>query len=237
MDHVREHRSLLADAERRLLIGIAKRLPSFINSDHLSGLALASMLMAGVAFALIADTSWAATTFIAMLALNWFGDSLDGTLARVRDQQRPKYGYYVDHVIDLAGTAALVAGMAASGVMTPVIAYAVLAAYFMVAAESFLGTHSLGVFRMSFVGFGPTELRILLAIGAIKVARHPIVHVAGVDAWLFDIGGVVAIVGLLIAFGTAAVKNGVALYRAEPLPTSHKASPEVVAVMGEVAEW
>ena len=217
MDHVRDHRSVLADAEKRLLIRIAKRLPSFINSDHLSGLALMSMLAAGPAFALIGDVPWAPGLFIALLAVNWFGDSLDGTLARVRDQQRPKYGYYVDHVIDLAGTAALVAGMAASGMMTPAIAYAVLAAYFMVAAESFLGTHSLGVFRMSFAGFGPTELRILLAIGALKVARNPVVHLFGVDALLLDVGGVVAILGLLIAFVTAAVRSGVALYKAEPL--------------------
>lgn len=217
MTHTRNHGSLLAGAERRLLVAIAQRLPESINSDHLSGLALASMLAAGPAFAAISSTPWAAVLFVTLLIVNWFGDSLDGTVARVRNCQRPRYGYYVDHVIDLVGTAALVAGMAASGVMTPAIAFALLAVYVMVAAESFLGTHARGVFKMSFAGFGPTELRIVLAIGAIKVAMNPRVHIAGFDLWLLDVGALVAIVGLVVAFVVSAITNGVALYRAEPL--------------------
>lgn len=218
MDHVREHRSLLAAVEKRLLIRIARHLPTFVKSDHLTGLALLSMLGAGIAFALIAQSRWAVIAFVGLLFLNWFGDSLDGTLARVRDQQRPKYGYYVDHVIDLAGTGAMLAGMAWSGLMSPAIAFALLALYFMVAAESFLGTHALGVFRMSFVGMGPTELRILLAAGAIKVSIDPVVHFGGIDARLLDFGGIIAIVGLLVAFVVSSVRNGIRLYRAEPLP-------------------
>lgn len=219
MDHIREHRSLLADAEKRLLIRIAHLLPPSITSDHLSGVALLAMLAAGPVFVFIPLTPWAAVAFIALLAINWFGDSLDGTVARVRNQQRPRYGYYVDHVIDLVGAAAMLAGMAASGLMTPAVAFALLAIYFMVAAESFLGTHSLGVFRMSFAGFGPTELRIVLAIGAIKVAIDPQVRIAGADVLLLDVGGLVAIAGLAVAFVVAAIRNGVALYRAEPLPS------------------
>src|SRR5262245_7180754 len=219
MDHTRHYRSALADAEKRLLIAIAGRLPASIHSDHLTGLALFSMLAAGPAFALIPITPWAAVLFILLLALNWFGDSLDGTVARVRHHQRPRYGFYVDHVVDVVGTAALVAGMAMSGVMTPALACAVLSAYLMVAAESFLGTYSLGVFRMSFASIGPTELRIILAAGAIAVAIDPWVEIAGARFLLLDVGGVVAIGGLLVAFVVGAIKTGVALYKAEPLPT------------------
>jgi len=218
MDHTRDHRSLLAEAEKRLLVRIARRLPASINSDHLSGLALVSLLAAGPAFAAISTTRWASGVFVALLAANWFGDSLDGTLARVRDQQRPRYGYYIDHVIDLIGTAALVLGIAASGLMTPAVAFALLAMYFMVAAESYLSTHSRGVFRLSFVGFGPTELRIVLAAGALKVAAEPRVTIAGTNALLFDVGGILAIVGLATAFVVGAIRNSVALYQAEPLP-------------------
>jgi phosphatidylglycerophosphate synthase len=110
--HIREHLSLLADAERRALIWIAGRLPARIHSDHLSALALLSMLAAGVSFAGFRVTPWAALGVIVSLLANWFGDSLDGTVARVRGQQRPRYGFYVDHVIDLAGTALLIAGLA-----------------------------------------------------------------------------------------------------------------------------
>src|SRR5437764_1907171 len=148
MDHTRENCSFLAEPERRLLTAIARRMPAAINSDHLTLLGLVSMPIAGAAFALIPRTPWAAATFVAALAANWFGDSLDGTLARVRHRQRPRYGFYVDHVIDLAGTAFLLAGLACSGFMTPLIALALLAAYLMVTAESFLATHAVGVFRI-----------------------------------------------------------------------------------------
>src|SRR5580765_372011 len=117
--HVRENLSILARSEKRLLVWMAMRLPRAINSDHLSLLGLAAMAGAGLSFAVFRITPWAAAGVTAWLLANWFGDSLDGTLARVRNQQRPRYGFYVDHVIDLAGTAALLFGMAASGLMTP----------------------------------------------------------------------------------------------------------------------
>jgi archaetidylinositol phosphate synthase len=218
MDHTREHRSLLASAEKQLLIAIAGRLPAWISSDHLTLLGLLAMPAAGLAFAAIPVTPWSAALFAAALVVNWFGDSLDGTLARVRCQPRPRYGYYVDHVIDLAGTAALVGGMAASGLMSPTVALALLAAYFLVSAETYLATHSVGIFRLSFAGIGPTELRILLAIGAVFVARQPWVTVAGHRALLLDVGGLVTAVGLVIVFAASAIRNTRALYLAEPLP-------------------
>jgi archaetidylinositol phosphate synthase len=228
MDHTRENGSVLAAAEKQLLIAIARRLPPWLSSDHLTLLGLAAMAAAGVAFAGIAASPWSAALVAAALAVNWFGDSLDGTLARVRGQPRPRYGYYVDHVVDLAGTAALVGGMAASGVMTPAVAAALVAAYFLVSAEAYLATHTLGIFRISFAGIGPTELRILLAIGAIFVARHPVVRVAGHPALLLDVGGVVAAVGLTAVFVVSAIRNTRALYLAEPLPSSpdHELAPK-----------
>ena len=218
MDHTREHRSVLASTEKQLLIAIAGRLPAWISSDHLTLLGLLAMPAAGLAFAAIPVTPWSAALFAAALAVNWFGDSLDGTLARVRCQPRPRYGYYVDHVIDLAGTAALVGGMAASGLMNPIVALALLAAYFLVSAETYLATHSVGIFRLSFAGIGPTELRILLAIGAALVARQPWVTVGGHRALLLDIGGLVTAAGLVIVFAASAIRNARALYLAEPLP-------------------
>jgi len=218
MDHVREHHSLLAARERRLLIAIAERLPSFIDSDHLSALALAAMIGAAAAFAAIPVFPWAAPAFVVLLALNWFGDSLDGTLARVRRRQRPRYGYYVDHAIDLAGTSALIVGMSASGLMTPSIAFALLAAYLLVAAETFLATHARSVFQMAVAGIGPTELRIILAAGALKASSSPWTTIGGLDALMLDVGAIVAIAGLAIAFVGSVVRNGIALYRAEPLP-------------------
>jgi archaetidylinositol phosphate synthase len=217
MDHTREHKSLLATAERRLLIAIARRLPAWLNSDHLTLLGLAAMPAAGAAFAVLGTAPWAAAAIALALAVNWFGDSLDGTLARVRLQQRPRYGYYVDHVIDLAGTAALLTGMGASGLMAPSIAVAVLAAYLLVSAEAYLATHAVGIFRLSFSGVGPTELRILIAVGAFYVAGHPWVEVADRQVRLLDVSGIIASAGLVVAFLASAIRNARALYLAEPL--------------------
>ena len=220
MSHVRVHKSVLAAAEKRTLIYIAERLPRAVNSDHLSAVGLAAMLGAGLSFAAFpVSPAWAALGVVAFLVANWFGDSLDGTVARVRQQQRPRYGFYVDHVIDLAGSAFLLSGLACSGLMSPLIAASLLCAYLLVSAETYLATHASGVFRMSFMGFGPTELRILIAVGAIKAAMAPHVDVPALGVMrLFDIGGLIGAAGLIVACVAAAVRNTRALYLAEPLP-------------------
>ena len=212
--HVRSHRSFLASQEKRLLIWIAERLPRWLNSDHLSVLGLLSMAGAGLAFAY---SPWnpgvGLPMVVVFLALNWFGDSLDGTVARVRNQQRPRYGFYVDHVIDLAGTACLFGGLAASGFMSPLIAALVVAGFFLVSAESFLATHSRGIFNMSFAGVGPTELRLLIAAGALALLNGPFVGVPLLGQLrLFDLGGVIGTIGMVAAFIATAGINVRALY-------------------------
>jgi archaetidylinositol phosphate synthase len=217
--HVREHRSILASVEKRALISIARRLPTWITSDHLSVLGFVAILATALSFATLRITPWAAVLVVVSLAANWFGDSLDGTVARVRGQQRPRYGFYVDHIIDLAGTAILMVGLACSGLMNPLAAMALLSTYLLVSAESFLATHAAGVFRMSFLGFGPTELRVLLAIGAVKAAWTPWISLGALGpVRLFDLGAAVAIFGLAIAFVASGIRNGRLLYAAEPLP-------------------
>jgi len=214
--HVRDHRSVLATAEKRLLQNTARRLPEWVTPDHLTLLGLASMIGAGVAFAAIHSTPLRATAVACALALNWLGDSLDGTLARVRARERPRYGFYVDHVIDLVGTTCVLAGMACSDRMQPLIALMVLAAYLLVAAESYLATHAGGVFRISFAGIGPTELRILLAAGALFMDRRPPFAIPGIEPlWLLDVGGICAVVGLTSVFVISAARNARALQRVE----------------------
>jgi archaetidylinositol phosphate synthase len=223
--HIREHTSVLASVERRTLLWIAIRLPALITSDHLSVLGLTSMLAVGIGFAAFRVTPWAAAVVVVALAANWFGDSLDGTVARVRGQERPRYGFYVDHVIDLLGTAFLFGGLACSGLMSPLLAVILLASYAIVCAETYLATHATGVFRMSFLGFGPTELRLVLAAGALKATDGTAFSLAGaVDVRLFDAGAVIAILGLAAAFVVSAARNTRALYRAEPLPMGRSGS-------------
>ena len=210
---------LLAAAEKRLLIRIAARLPARVNSDHLTVLALVAMAGTGASFWLAGAWPPALMLVVFCLAINWFGDSLDGTLARVRRHERPRYGYYVDHVLDVFGTSLLVCGMALSGYMSPVIALSMLAAYLLASSEVFLATSVNGTFRMAFLKVGPTELRILLAIGALMLFTRSRVTPFGLGPFLlFDVGGVVATGGLIVAFLTAAIRGTRELYRAEPLP-------------------
>jgi phosphatidylglycerophosphate synthase len=232
-DHVRENGSPLAAAEKRLLVWMARQLPSWVSSDQLSALGLASMGLAGVGFWAAQFDGLGLAAVVAALGLNWFGDSLDGTLARVRGCERPRFGFYVDHVIDVAGASLLLVGLGASGYMTPVVALALLAAYLLVSAEVYLATHARGAFRMSFLGFGPTELRIVLAIGAVSLVRWPVVAPFGLGPWkLFDVGGVVALCGLVLAFAVSAARNTRALWLAEPLPPRQGASRQPQASSG-----
>ena len=220
--HVREHTSVLAGAEKRLLVAMARRMPRAVGSDHLT--ALGALAMAGTAAAFAAarlDRQWLLLVPV-LLAVNWFGDSLDGTVARVRGQQRPRYGYYLDHVVDLATSTALFAGMALSGLMQPILAVLALAGYVLLCAESFLATHTVGIFRLAFSGMGPTELRILLAVGALVAATRD-TTVVTIGPWhttLFDVGAVVAVVAMGAVFALSACRNARALYLAEPLPGS-----------------
>jgi phosphatidylglycerophosphate synthase len=215
--HTRLQGSILSEAEKRALVWMAERMPAWINSDHLSALGLVSMAGTGASFWLAGTHPRVGLPLVAMcLFLNWLGDSLDGTLARVRHRQRPRYGFYLDHVIDIAGTTLMLAGLAASGYMNPLLAMATLVAWLLVAGESFLATQARSVFRLSFLWLGPTELRIVIAAGALSLLGGGMVTVAGLGPFrLFDLAGAAASAGLALAFIVNAVRNTVALYREE----------------------
>jgi phosphatidylglycerophosphate synthase len=195
--------SFLASAERRALVWMAEQTPTWINSDHLTFLGFTAQIMAGMSYAMASsDRRWLLVV-IAFLALNWLGDGLDGTLARVRQKQRPRYGFYVDHILDSFGSLALMGGLALSGYMHPGIAIGLLLAFLMLSIQSYLATYTLGEFRLSFWNFGPTELRILLAVGNLALFRWPFVWAQHYR--LFDVGGTIGLIGmtLMLLFFTA----------------------------------
>jgi len=212
--------SLLAGVEKRCLIWIARRLPAWVGSDHLTVLGGLAMLGAGVCYWMGSREPLALLGVVALLAVNWFGDSLDGTLARVRHQERPRYGFYVDHVLDVLGILFLFVGLSAGGFMSPLVCAAFLLAYYLLTIEIALATHTVGTFRISYWKMGPTELRILLAAGTLQLLRSPYAAVFGERVLLFDVGGIVATIGLLATFIVSAVSNTITLYKREPLPQS-----------------
>jgi len=195
--------SFLADLEKRILIWLAERTPSTIHSDHLTALGFVGQIMAGVFYALARWNKYYLLAVIACLAVNWLGDSLDGTLARVRQRQRPRYGFYVDHMVDSFGAVAMMGGLALSGYMNPWIAVGLLVAFLVLSIQSYLATHALGEFRLSFWSFGPTELRLLLAIGNLALLRWPVVLHGKYR--LFDVGGTIGLIGMsvMLLFFTA----------------------------------
>ena len=220
----RHSTGFLTALERKVLLWLAHRLPARVNSDHLTALGFASMFLVGACFAVSGRVPAALWGVVIFLALNWFGDSLDGTLARVRGHQRPRYGFYVDHILDTFGALFVLGGLALSGAMTPIVAAAFLIAYYVLSIEIYLATYCAGRFQMSFWGWGPTELRILLGVGALMLFAKPIVTIAGVPMRLFDVGGAVGAVVLIATAVISAIRNTRRLYIAEPLPREGSSS-------------
>lgn len=215
---LRVNRSLTADVEKHCLVWLARHTPLAINSDDLTALGFVSQLLAGAAYALAGYDARALWSVNAFLLLNWLGDSLDGTLARVRDRQRPRYGFYVDHMADTFGALALMAGLACSGYLHWQIAAGMLAGFYVLSIESYLATYTMGHFHLSHGFFGPTEIRILLIIGNIVLLISPYADIAGHRFLLFDVGGAVAIVGMAFMAISATVRHIAVLYREEVLP-------------------
>jgi archaetidylinositol phosphate synthase len=210
--------SFLAPLEKKVLIWLAQRTPKWINSDHLTVLGLISLLCAGLSYWYARYHRSGLLLAALCLALNWLGDSLDGTLARVRNRQRPRYGFYVDHVVDTFGALFLLGGLALSGYMSKCLAAGLLTAYFMLSIEVYLATYTIGTFHLSFWKFSPTELRILLAIGNLALFYCPMVQLAGSTYRLYDVGGAAGVTGLALMLIAAVVRHTVQLYRAERLP-------------------
>jgi phosphatidylglycerophosphate synthase len=217
-DMVRVQESWVAATENCTLKWLAAQTPDRIGPDHLTILGFAAQIGAGASYAVASRNRYALLGVIFCLALNWLGDSLDGKLARVRQRQRPRYGFYVDHMVDSFGALALMGGLALSGYMHPWIAIGLLIGFLMLSIQSYLATHTLGEFRISFWRFGPTELRILLAVGNLALFWKPVVHLFGMHCRLFDVGGAIGLAGMSLIIVVFTLQNTIRLYREERIP-------------------
>lgn len=204
----RDLSGLTAQAEKRLLVAIAKRLPPFVTPDQLTALGAAAMVGALACYRISGVIPLALLGVNVCLFFNWLGDSLDGTLARVRERQRPRYGFYLDHLVDGFGATFLCAGLGVSTYVQPALAAGLLVAYLLVQIHIALKAHTTGIFTMSFGAIGGTELRILLAL-------------LNVAAWLWPAGNVLnaavamSIPGLVTVLIADAWKTAGALDREE----------------------
>jgi archaetidylinositol phosphate synthase len=213
----RINQALTASLEKRALQWMARRAPQWLSSDQLTVLGLSAQIGAGVGYWLSRHNRYALLLVIVCLVLNWFGDSMDGTLARVRGQQRPRYGFYVDHMVDILGAIALMVGLGLSGFVHWQTALAMLIAFLLLASESYLATYTLSRFQLSQGLFGPTEIRVLLIIGNLALLRSPYSTLFGHRVLLFDLGGVIAAVCMFVTAIVLTVRHTAQLYREEPL--------------------
>jgi phosphatidylglycerophosphate synthase len=214
----RVNQSLTAQIEKRALLWMAERAPRWLTSDQLTALGLSAQIAAGVFYALSRYDRYALLMVIVCLVLNWLGDSLDGTLARVRNQQRPRYGFYVDHIVDIFGSVALMCGLGCSGYLHWQTAIAMMVAFLLLSSESYLATYTLSCFELSHGIFGPTEIRILLVIGNLALLRSSYSTLLGHRMLLFDLGGVIAAVAMLAMVVVVTIRHMAQLYQQEPLP-------------------
>jgi archaetidylinositol phosphate synthase len=213
----RINQALTASIEKRALQWMAQRAPRWLTSDQLTVLGLIAQIGAGIGYALSRYNRYALLLVILCLILNWFGDSMDGTLARVRCQQRPRYGFYVDHMVDVFGSVALMCGLAFSGFVHWQAAIAMLITFLLLASESYLATYTLSHFQMSQGIFGPTEIRILLIAGNLALLRSPYSTILGHKMLLFDLGGAIAAICMFATLVFITVRHTAQLYREEPL--------------------
>jgi phosphatidylglycerophosphate synthase len=206
----REKAFLLAAPEQRLLEALARRLPAWVLPDHLTVLALLAAV--GFVAAGLAGAPWVAA---ALVVVHWLGDSLDGTLARVRRAERPRYGYYLDHLADALSTALIGLGLGLSGEMHLAIALALVVAYLAASINTYLETQAFGRLRLGYGRLGPTEARLFLLAGLVAVGAG--VHVAVLGLSLLDVAGLAVTGALGVAVAVRAAGNLRTLARLEPV--------------------
>lgn len=209
-DPRRELSGVTAGLERDVLRWLAARTPQGVGPDHLTMLGAAGMGLAGAAYAASARWPWLLLVVNLGLAVNWLGDSLDGTLARYRRRTRPRYGHYVDHVVDALGAVALFSGLGASGWISAPVASGLLVVYLLFLVHMGYAAQTTGRFTMSYSGIGGTELR--LGLGAVNtvVLLRPTLGPGGSEVLVLDVLGSIALVGmaflLVRAVGTTALE-------------------------------
>jgi phosphatidylglycerophosphate synthase len=182
---IRTNDILLGPLERPALAFFARNMPKWVNSDMLTVLGLLGSVLAAVSYALVGlgtvkGNPW---LFVASLGfvINWFGDSLDGTLARHRNMSRPNYGYYTDHAIDGLTSVLVFGGIGLSGMARFDVTLIALSGWLLLMLQVYLKTHATGVFEMTSIKIGPTEMRLVI------ILLNTVVFFVGAGSSLFEV--------------------------------------------------
>lgn len=228
--HTRIINSLLGSSEKKALIWLAQRMPAWVVPDTLTLLGLFASVVIFVGYALTTYDSrflWLASFGF---VLNWFGDSLDGTLARVRKIERPRYGFFVDHMIDSVDEILIFLGLGLSPFVNFNLACIALIVYMLMSIFVYLGTYVNGVFRISYAGIGPTETRVLaiLANTLVFFTGNPLVHLPFASPTLYDILVFLIIILGVVLFTVNSISMAADLSREDRVVHQKKALEERV---------
>jgi phosphatidylglycerophosphate synthase len=210
----REKTFLLARPEGRVLEWIARRLPAWVMPDHLTALGVLAAVGIAAAYALSNGDPvwlWAAS---GLLVVHWLGDSLDGTLARVRRTERPQYGYYLDHLVDAIATALIGLGLGLSPYLLLVTGLVIVIAYLVLSINTYLETNTLGVFSLGYGRLGPTEARVGLIVINTMLALGVAPVISGLS--VLDVVVLGAAGAMVMALAVRAARNLRELARREP---------------------
>ncbi len=199
--------SFLAGVEKKALLWIAPRLPKWVTPDMLTFLGLLAMAGIGISYYLV-HNHWLFLVLASVgFAVNWFGDSLDGTLARVRNQQRPKYGYYLDHLVDAFGFSFVIFGMAYSKLVSQPFVWLVLVFFFIASINTYLATNSVEIFKISYLKISTTEGRVILIIMNTILIFVKKITLFGFEGYLLDMIAVIVVIFLFVAIVRSAIRN------------------------------
>jgi phosphatidylglycerophosphate synthase len=209
-DAPRTKKFVLAAPEARILDWIARRLPAAAKPDHLTALGVLASIGIAAAYVLSNGDStwlWAAS---ALLVVHWLGDSLDGTLARVRKAERPHYGFYLDHLVDAFATAAIGIGLGLSPYMMLAVGMAIVVAYLILSINTYLETHAFGTFTLGYGLLGPTEARLIL------IAMNTLLALGILGTGVLDVLGIALAAAMVVALIVRACRNLKRLAELEP---------------------
>jgi archaetidylinositol phosphate synthase len=214
----REPNFLLARPEKRLLKAIARRLPRRLLPDDLTALGVVVAFGVCAAYVLSNDSSawlWLAS---ALLVVQWLGDSLDGTLARVRAIQRPRYGYYLDHIVDAVATAVIGIGLGLSPYLLLSVGTLLVVAYLVLSINVYLESQALGRFSIGYGRLGPTQARVLLIAlnSALALGLAPSFSLLGTGLTVLDLAGMAGVAAMAALLLRRARRNLRTLASAEP---------------------
>ena len=226
-DAVRIQTSILNALEKKVLVWLAERQPKWMTSDILTYIGTFGAVVIAAGYILSAwniNFLWLSSLGF---VINWYGDSLDGTLARVRKTQRPVYGYYIDHTVDCINEFIMFIGIGLSGLMHFSLAMVILAVYFMLTINVSINAHLKKEFRLTYAKLGPTEFRILaIMANAVLALVRPISEFA-LTFFIFgreftlaslDIVGIVVLLVLAVIYLTTIVKDGRGYAEMDPMP-------------------